>query len=131
ADSALPSWETVSGADITGAALTKVDDTNVTLTLGGTPSTALLRSASITAGWTGTLSVARGGTGTAGTGQLDTNGNIVVAYSGVSNAVNYVEIQNNETGFPVSLNARGSDTNIDLQFVAKGTGSYSFRGTST
>lgn len=46
-----------------GAALTKADDTNVTLTLGGTPSTALLAAASITAGWTGTLAVSRGGTG--------------------------------------------------------------------
>ncbi len=45
------------------AALTSNNDTNVTLTLGGTPSTALLQSASITAGWTGTLSAARGGIG--------------------------------------------------------------------
>lgn len=44
------------------AALTEVNDTNVTLTLGGTPSTALLQATSITAGWTGTLSLARGGT---------------------------------------------------------------------
>jgi hypothetical protein len=50
---------------VTGAALTKTDDTNVTLTLGGTPTTALLAAASITAGWTGTLAVARGGTGAA------------------------------------------------------------------
>jgi len=48
-----------------GAALTKTDDTNVTLTLGGSPSTALLAAASITAGWTGTLAVGRGGTGIA------------------------------------------------------------------
>ncbi len=47
----------------TGAALTKTDDTNVTLTLGGSPSTALVNAASITAGWTGTLSGTRGGTG--------------------------------------------------------------------
>jgi hypothetical protein len=47
----------------TPAALTKVDDTNVTLTLGGTPATALLQATSITAGWTGTLSGTRGGTG--------------------------------------------------------------------
>ncbi len=46
-----------------GAALTRVDDTNVTLTLGGTPATSLLAAVSITAGWTGTLAVARGGTG--------------------------------------------------------------------
>lgn len=44
------------------AALTKFNDTNVTLTLGGTPATALLQAVSITAGWTGTLAVARGGT---------------------------------------------------------------------
>ena len=46
------------------AALTKTDDTNVTLTLGGSASTALLNAASLTLGWTGTLAVARGGTGT-------------------------------------------------------------------
>jgi hypothetical protein len=45
------------------AALTKTDDTNVTLTLGGSASTALLNAASITVGWTGQLSTARGGTG--------------------------------------------------------------------
>ena len=45
------------------AALTKTDDTNVTLTLGGSPSTALLNAASLTLGWTGTLATTRGGTG--------------------------------------------------------------------
>ncbi len=60
--STAPSWATVAGADITGAALTKADDTNVTLTLGGTPTTSLLRTTSITAGWTGQLSLSRGGT---------------------------------------------------------------------
>jgi hypothetical protein len=47
----------------TYGALTKTDDTNVTLTLGGTPTKALLAATSLTLGWTGTLSVARGGTG--------------------------------------------------------------------
>lgn len=61
--SAAPAWSTIAGTDITGAALTKTDDTNVTLTLGGTPATALLRAASITVGWTGTLAVDRGGSG--------------------------------------------------------------------
>lgn len=51
------------GGGITPAALTRTNDTNVTLTLGGTPSTALLEATSLTLGWTGTLSVARGGTG--------------------------------------------------------------------
>ena len=58
-----PSWELVTGADITGEALSANNDTNVTITLGGTPATALLRAASITLGWTGALSPARGGTG--------------------------------------------------------------------
>lgn len=48
---------------VTPAALTKTDDTNVTLTLGGTPATALLQAASLTLGWTGVLSGTRGGTG--------------------------------------------------------------------
>ncbi|CAB4151470.1 hypothetical protein UFOVP685_5 [uncultured Caudovirales phage] len=47
----------------TGAALTKTDDTNVTLTLGGSPTTALVNAASLTLGWTGLLAIARGGTG--------------------------------------------------------------------
>ncbi len=41
------------------AALTKVDDTNVTITLGGTPATALLQGVSLTLGWTGTLADGR------------------------------------------------------------------------
>lgn len=56
------------GAPYTAAALTSTSDTNVTITLGGTPATALLQAASITMGWTGTLSGARGGTGVANTG---------------------------------------------------------------
>lgn len=50
------------GAPYTPAALTSVSDTNVTITLGGTPATALLQASSITMGWSGLLSIARGGT---------------------------------------------------------------------
>lgn len=57
-------WSTFNGkSTVTPAALTKTDDTNVTLTLGGTPATSLLQAASLTLGWTGTLSPTRGGTG--------------------------------------------------------------------
>jgi hypothetical protein len=63
--SAFTASATIPSGDITGAALTKADDTNVTLTLGGSPSTALLAATSITAGWTGQLAVSRGGTGNA------------------------------------------------------------------
>lgn len=62
AASAAPVWATISGADITGAALTEVNDTNVTMTLGGSPTTALLRATSMTLGWTGQLGLTRGGT---------------------------------------------------------------------
>ena len=47
------------GSSVSPSALTKVDDTNVTLTLGGTPGTALLQATSLTLGWTGTLADGR------------------------------------------------------------------------
>lgn len=50
---------------VTPAALTSTSDTNVTITLGGTPATALLQASSITMGWSGQLGVSRGGTGAA------------------------------------------------------------------
>lgn len=58
-----PVWDTLVAADIPGSALTKTDDTNVTLTLGGSPTTALLNAASLTLGWSGVLAGSRGGTG--------------------------------------------------------------------
>lgn len=57
---ALPTWQTATSA--IGQALTKTDDTNVTLSLGGAPTTALLSATSLTLGWTGQLSLTRGGT---------------------------------------------------------------------
>ena len=63
------------------AALTKTDDTNVTLTLGGSASTALLNAASLTLGWTGTLAVTRGGTGLSTVAQGD------ILYSSASNTL--------------------------------------------
>jgi len=56
-------FRTLQGGDIAGSELTKTDDTNVTLSLGGTPASALLQPVSITLGWTGQLAVGRGGTG--------------------------------------------------------------------
>lgn len=55
AGATAPEW-------VSGAALSKTDDTNVTLTFGGSPTTALLAATSLTLGWTGQLSLARGGT---------------------------------------------------------------------
>ena len=54
---------TLAAADIvSGQALTEIDDINVQLVLGGTPSTALLKSVSLSAGWAGQLAYSRGGT---------------------------------------------------------------------
>ncbi len=57
-------YEVIKGDDIgfltnTPAALTKIDDVNVTLTLGGSPTTALLQATTLTLGWTGTLADAK------------------------------------------------------------------------
>jgi hypothetical protein len=55
---------TIPASDIaSGTALTRTNDTNVTLTLGGSPTTALLAATSVTVGWTGTLAASRGGFG--------------------------------------------------------------------
>lgn len=43
--------------------LTRANDVNVTLTLGGTPNSALLKPVSMQLGWIGTLSISRGGLG--------------------------------------------------------------------
>lgn len=56
----IQGWiDSVGGGSVTPAALSKADDTNVTLTLTGTPLTSLLQAVTITAGWTGTLADAR------------------------------------------------------------------------
>jgi hypothetical protein len=52
-------------------ALTRTNDTNVTLTLGGTPATALLQNVSLTLGWTGTLA----------DGRITSSGNWNTAYT--------------------------------------------------
>lgn len=66
-------------ATLSPSALTKSDDTNVTLALGGTPSTALLEAVSLTLGWTGMLSISRGGTNA---GSVLTNDRVMVSSAG-------------------------------------------------
>lgn len=70
-------WNTFHSGLSSPAALTRTNDTNVTATLGGTPTTALLQATSITLGWTGQLAAGRGGTGVSSLGNItktdDTN----------------------------------------------------------
>lgn len=60
------SWTTSSNV-ITPSTLSRVNDTNVTLTLSGVPGTALLQPVGLTLGWAGTLAISRGGTGASST----------------------------------------------------------------
>lgn len=108
--SAAPAWDTVTAADITGVALTKTDDTNVTLTLGGNASTALVATASLTLGWSGQLAISRGGTNastaTAGFNNLspaNTLGDLIY-----SNGTNNVRLAGNTTTTKQFLTQTGS-----------------------
>jgi hypothetical protein len=75
--SALPEFRALVQSDIPSQGLTRVNDTNVTLTLGGNPTTALLAAVSLTLAWAGQLSVARGGTGQSSF----TNGQLLIGNS--------------------------------------------------
>ena len=55
---------TATPSQTAAGALTTSSDTNIVLTAGGNAATSLLRAASITASWSGTLAATRGGTGT-------------------------------------------------------------------
>jgi hypothetical protein len=82
-------FRTLQGGDIAGSELTFANDTNVTMTLGGTPASALLQPVSINLGWTGQLAVSRGGTGASTlTGVLIGNGtSAVTAITGTANQI--------------------------------------------
>ena len=56
------------------------------------------------------------------TGLQDANGNEVFYTATVASAVNYLRVVNSATGNPPYIEAQGSDTNIDFQFIGKGTG---------
>ena len=57
---------------------------------------------------------------------LDVNGNVQLGLSSNTNAVNFVTVVNQITGAMPGFVAGGTDTNISLQFDAKGTGQISF-----
>jgi len=55
----------------------------------------------------------------------------IARFAGAVSAVNSVQIANSITGSPVLINARGSDTFIDLQLSGKGSQGYVRFGTHT
>lgn len=88
---------TLDASDITGGkALTEFNDTNVTLTLGGSPLAALLAAVSITVGWTGTLAAGR------------LNANVVQAVVNDTNVTGVIAAQTITLGWTGTLSvARG------------------------
>ncbi len=57
-----------------------------------------------------------------GTSILDTNGVALLALTATASAVNYLTLANSATTTAPSLSATGSDTNIDISLIPKGTG---------
>ena len=130
----------IGAAAVAGVALTKTDDTNVTLTLGGSPSTALVAATSLTLGWTGTLAVARGGTGGgaasgtlldnitgfASTGHLVRTGAGAYAFRTAAGTANRIDITNgsgvagNPT-FDISASYAGQASITTLGTITTGT----------
>jgi hypothetical protein len=99
-----PNWDVVAfggsaagggggGSPVNPSPLTAANDTNITLTLGGTPATALLQASSITAGWTGTLAAGR------------LNGNVVQAVVNDTNVTGSIAAQTLTLGWTGTLAA--------------------------
>ena len=98
----VPTFRALVAADVPGSALTKTDDTNVTLTLGGSPTTALLNAASLTLGWTGQLGISRGGTNTS------TAPSAYGVVYGNSTGTAYTSLANGTTGQVLSATTSGA-----------------------
>lgn len=99
--------------------LSKVDDTNITLTLGGTPAAALFNSVSITAGWTGTLAATRGGTGL---GSLGSSKQILRTNS-AGTALEYSSTHSIATGLAVGTTSDPvASAVLDIVSTTKGFG---------
>jgi hypothetical protein len=105
---------TLDAGDVSGAGdLTKTDDTNVTLTLGGTPTGALLKATSITVGWSGTLAAAR------------LNANVVQAVTNDTNVTGSIATQTLTLGWTGTLAATRGGTGLS----SLGTGVATWLGT--
>ena len=52
----------------------------------------------------------------------DSNGNNILLFTTTSSAVNYLTVANSSTGNPPQLTATGSDTNVSMMLIPKGSG---------
>jgi len=115
---------------ITPAALTKTDDTNVTISLGGTPATALLEAVSLTLGWTGILAIGRGGTGL---GTLGTVNQLLRVNSGGTALEYFSPTWTSNTGTVTSVAASVGGTALGVSgtpITSSGTLAFAWAGTS-
>jgi hypothetical protein len=64
-------------------------------------------------------------------GIRDDSDNEQLIFTKTASAVNYIDLANASTGSGPTLTATGSDTNIDFNLQATGTGVYNFLATST
>jgi hypothetical protein len=145
-----PGWASIAGADITGAGISTANDTNILITASGNTTNALLRTITLTAGWTGILSPSRGGTGASTlTGVVIGNGiGTMVGVAGTAdqllrrNSANSAYefftptylgnvmttlgdiIYGNAAGAPLRLGANATSTNKYLRSVNGGTPSW-------
>jgi len=110
---------------VSAAALTKVDDTNVTLTLGGNPTTALLADASLTLGWSGQLSVARGGSGASTAAGARTN------FGATTVGSNFFTLTNPSAITFLRVNADNSVSTLDAPTFRTAIGAGTGNGTVT
>ena len=116
-----PTFRALVAADVPGSALTKTDDTNVTLTLGGSPTTALLNAASLTLGWTGQLGISRGGTNTS------TAPSAYGVVYGNSGGTAYTSLANGTTGQVLTATTSGAPSWASPAYTGTVT-SVSFTG---
>lgn len=98
----------VCGTPVTPAAATSANDTNVTITLTGTPATALLQAVQFQMGWTGTLAAAR------------LNANVVQGVTNDTNVTGSIAAQNLTLGWTGTLAAARLNSNV-VQSVVNDT----------
>lgn len=118
-------------ATITGEALTKTDDTNVTATLTGSPSTALVNEANIALGWTGQLSAARGGTGSTAGAWLLTGTSILSGAATIAQATNQVNFLNGNILIGPTASTITASTKLDIRGTGTTTGNTIRTASST
>jgi len=97
--------------------LSKVDDANVTLTLGGSPTVSLLKNVSLTLGWTGQLSTSRGGTGLSSLGSAKS----IMRVNGAGTALEYSATQSIGTSLAVGTTSDAAASAVlDVVSTTKG-----------